>query len=370
MKARIFNFKNFKYLLVSVVVAFLGIFGIIFFANANTTPTTQTADLKVVGNQIQATGALTAQTQASLNFQIGGKLTYLPLKEGDKVYQGETIASLDTYSLQKELELAANAYQTANNGADQALQYQQAGVLEGQQRYSLDTTNKQGYSAIPETSVIYDNVKRIVDNANIAQNSAQINVDLAKYALSLATLTSPINGIILHEDVTTSGVNITPLTSFVVADPNSMVFRANVRQQDINFISVGNSASVVMDGANGQELTGVVDRIYPDVTTDASGESVYKVDIKINNLPKNLNFGQTGTVLINSNFNQKVILVPSWTVLSDSHIWVLAGRKPVLRTVTTGKSFDGETEILSGLTDNDKVITNPQSILTKLYSIL
>ena len=370
MKNKIFNKKTFKYSLITLLIVIIGIFSITFFADAAQPPKTQTADVKVVASNILASGSFAAQNQATLNFQIGGKLTYLPLKEGDTVYQGETIAQLDSYSLQKELQIAANTYQTSVNGANQASENQQAGVTEGQQRTSLDTYNKNGYSAIPETSVIYDTVKRLVDNANLAQNSAQLNVDLANYALSLASLTSPINGIILHEDVTTPNVNITPLTTFTVADPNSIVFSANVRQQDINFISVGNSATITLDGGNGQSFSGIVDRIYPQVSTDSNGESVYRVDIKINNLPTTVKFGQSGSVLIKSNFNQKVILVPSWAVLSDSYVWVLTNGKPVLKTVNSGSTFNGQTEILGGLTDTDKVITNPQSLLSNLYSIL
>lgn len=367
---KIFNKQTLKYVLATIVVVLFGIFTITFFANAAQKPKTQTSDVQIVSEQILATGNITAQNQAVLNFQLGGKLTYLPLKEGDTVYQGQTIASLDTYALEKQLQLAANVYQTLQNGASQTSESQQAGILEGQQRVSLDTTNKEGYSAIPESTVIYDNVQRIVNNAILAQNSAQINVDLANYALTLASLTSPINGIILHEDVTTPGVNVTPVTSFIVADPSSMVFSANVRQQDINFISVGNGATVVLDANNGQELSGIVDRIYPQLKVDSSGENVYRVDIKIDNLPSSVKFGQSGTVLIKSNFNQKVILVPSWTVISNSKIWVLSDNKMILKTVKIGDTFDGQMEILGGLSDTDKIITNPQSLLDKLYSIL
>jgi hypothetical protein len=82
-----------------------------------------------------------------------------------------------------------------------------------------------------------------------------------------------------------------------------------------------------------------------------------------------LQFGQSGTVLIKSNFNQKVILVPSWTVLSDSNIWVSSNGKAVLKKVSVGDTINGQTEVLSGLEDNDRVITNPESIISKLYSI-
>lgn len=360
-----------KYVLAIAVVAFIGVFSVSFFVHAYQTPKTETASVQVVGTEILSSGTTDSQNKATLNFQTGGKLAYLPFKEGDTVYQGQIIASLDTYALQKQLQLVANNFQTTKNAVDQALQSQSAGVLEGQQRTSLDTTNKQGYSAVPETDVIYDNVKRIVNNALLTQNSAQINVDIANYALQLASLTSPINGVILHEDATTPGVNVTPASSFVVADPTTMIFAANVRQQDIGFISTGNSAKIILDGHSGEVIMGVVDKIYPQKTILPTGESVYRVDIKADGLNQSVAMlGQGGTVLIKSNFRQKVMLVPSWTVLSQNFIWVLANSKPVLKEVAIGDTVNGQTEVLSGLSKNDKVITNPQSIISKKYQIL
>jgi hypothetical protein len=149
-----------------------------------------------------------------------------------------------------------------------------------------------------------------------------------------------------------------------------MVFNANVRQQEIAFISVGNSVTISLDALNGKILQGVVDKIYPQKTTLTNGDQVYRVDVKINNLPTSIKLGQAGTVLIKSNFNQKIILVPSWTVLSDSYVWVLDNQKPLLKKVTIGDTVNGQTEIMSGLEDTDKVITNPESIISKLYSII
>lgn len=367
---KILNKQTLKYIVVTIFIVIIGIFAVTFLAHAASSPKTETVDVNSVSQQILATGSIAAQTQASLSFQIGGKLIYLPFKEGDVISQGQTIAQLDSYALQKQLQIAANTYQATKNTVGQTQENQNAGVLEGQQRVALDQTNKQGYSAIPETQVIYDTVKTLVDNADLAQNSAQLNVDLANYAVQLATLTSPINGIVLHEDVNTAGVNITPITTFVVADPTSMVFSANVRQQEIAFISVGNPVSVSLDAFNGAVLQGVVDKIYPQKTVLSNGDQVYRVDVKINNLPASVKLGQSGTVLIKSNFNQKVTLVPSWTVLSDSYIWVLENGKPVLKKIIAGDTINGQTEVMSGLKDTDKVITNPQSIITKLYSII
>ncbi len=366
---KIFNKQLLRYLVVTFFVVVIGVFAVTFLVSAASPQKAETVAVNSISEQILATGSIAAQNQATLNFQMGGKLVYLPFKEGDTIYQGQTIAELDTTALQKQLQIAANNYQTAKNNGDQTQEAQAAGILEGQQRTSLDTTNRNAYSAIPEDSVIYDNVAKIVDNALLAQNSAQLGVDLANYSLQLSALTSPINGIVLHEDVTTAGVNVTPVTSFIVADPKSMVFSANVRQQDIDFISVGNPVVVSLDSLGGQTLQGVVDRIYPQKMTLANGDQVYRVDVTINNLPGTVKFGQSGTVLIKSNFNQKVILVPSWTVLSDSYVWVSDNGKPVLKNVIVGDTINGQTEVLSGLGDTDKVITNPEAIISKLYTI-
>src|ERR1035437_7711027 len=244
---KLFNKQTLKYLVVTIFVVLIGIFSITFFAHAASTPKTATVDVNPVSQQILATGSINAQTQAVLNFQMGGKVIYLPFKEGDTITQGQTIAQLDSYALQKQLQIAANTYQSAKNATNQVNENQNAGVIEGQQRTALDTTNKNSYSNVPEVNVITDTVKRLVDNANLSQNSAGLSVDLANYSLQLATITTPISGIVLHEDVNTTGVNISPVTTFVGSDSTLVGFSCNVRQQDIAFIKIGNSVSISFD---------------------------------------------------------------------------------------------------------------------------
>src|SRR5438067_2003967 len=65
---------------------------------------TQTASPHEVQNQILAKGSVRSQNEADLHFQTGGKLIYLPYKEGDVVSQGQTIGSLDSYAIAKQLQ--------------------------------------------------------------------------------------------------------------------------------------------------------------------------------------------------------------------------------------------------------------------------
>jgi multidrug resistance efflux pump len=368
MKNKLFRERTIQILGRSIVVSLIFI-AILFVAlRANSEAKTEALEIKSVASVIQADGSVIAQNQAILHFQLGGKLTYLPFKEGDRVYQGQTIASLDTYTLQRQLTAALNTYRSTRDNFDQAQQNDQTGVLRGQQKYSLEVTNKIGVGGQTEEDIINDMAKRILDQNQATLDNSVIQVELANYALSLATLTAPINGVITHLDVTTPLVNITPATSFVVSDPSTLIFRSNIFESDMDFVSVGNTVTVKLSG--GKSISGTVSKIYPDKITLPSGQKAYQVDIESEKTEGFAIMGQSGTALIRSNSQANAQLVPTWTVLNHDSVWVLSNGKPILRNVIVGKMHGNITEILSGLEAQDKVITNPESIAARKYKIL
>lgn len=368
MKNKLFS-KNNLILLIVVAGVFAGIAILVPpLFKGNAANKAQEVAVRVASSQIQADGAVVSKNEAVLHFQVGGKLTYLPVKEGDKVYAGETIASLDTYALQRQLQIAANTYETAKNANDQAQENQKSGVAEGQQRIALDTTNHNQYSDVTEQQVITDQVARIVDNSALAQNTAQLNVDLAKYAMQLATLSSPINGVLTHADVSTGGVNVTPVTTFIVDDPDTLVFRANVLENDIDYVATGQNATIKM--ANGKTISGTVEKIYPEKITLPTGDKAYRVDIASSGLTGQTTMEETGTVLIDNVEGHDVVQVPSWLVLAKNYVWVDENGTPTLRKVTVGVEHGNYTEITSGLTSEDKVIDSPKSIISNKYRVL
>ncbi|HSW88055.1 MAG TPA: efflux RND transporter periplasmic adaptor subunit [Candidatus Saccharimonadales bacterium] len=370
--------KTFIFVFIGILIAAFGVtlvvLNIIKQVHASS-PQTESIAVDPISSTITAEGAIHSQNEATLSFQTGGKLTYLPFKVGDSVKQGQTIAQLDTYALQRNLQLAANAYQTAKNSTDQTQENNQAGVVEGQQRTALDASTSNTYNNITEAQIVTDTVKRFVNNSNLAQNSAQLNVDLANYAIQLATLTAPFNGVVTHEDVTVANQNVTPSTTFSIADPSNLVFKANILPTDIDFVSVGSPATIRLDGQN-KTYQGTVTKIYPDKTTLSNGQKVYVVEIqsdavktvRVQSIEPLL--GKSGSVTIQSNTNANVIMVPTWTVLNYTYLWVMEDNKPVLKQITVGKTHGTNIEITSGLKPGDKVIINPKGIAQKEYQLL
>ena len=359
-------------IIIIILVADVGVFlSTIIHSNANAAQkNSQTAAVKSVDSSIIANGTITAQDQATLHFQTGGKLVSLPLKEGDTVTQGQMIAQLDTYAMQQQLAQAVNTYKSTQDTFNQTQENQQAGVVAAQQRTSLDTTvhNNADYSGTTEESLVQDAAKRFIDQGQLNLNSASLNVDIARYALQMATLTSPLTGVITHEDVTVAGQNVTPTTSFTVADPTTEVFRANIPANYIDFVSEGMNASVILDGVQ-QKINGTIVKIYPSKVTLADGESVYQVDIQSDQIKNTGKLDQAGTAIIMTNA-QNVMLIPAWTVLNGKYVWVDNNGKPQLKTVSVGAIHGNMIEITGGLSKDDRVITDPKSIPSKEYQIL
>ncbi|HUD45146.1 MAG TPA: efflux RND transporter periplasmic adaptor subunit [Patescibacteria group bacterium] len=370
------NKKLFITIIICIVITLvLGVASIqasITQANATALRTDSVA-VKPVSSQIVANGSVTAQNQATLNFQTGGKLVSVPFQEGDKVSQGQTVAQLDTYQLQRQLTAALNNYRSTRDNFDQTQQNSNNQILQDTQRgesnyygagigqYGVDNS---------ATNYLNDVAKRIVDENQANLDNSVINVELANYALQLSTLTSPLTGILTHEDVNVAGQNIGPTTTFVVADPSTMVFRAQVSENDIDFIQIGATATVQINGMPNQTFSGTVSKIYPNKQTLPDGEGIYQVDVSAPGILSSAKLDQTGIVTITSSVSNTVMLVPTWTVLNHQAVWVMESGKPVLKNVTLGKTHGNMIEILSGLSSQDTVIVNPAAIAAKHYQML
>lgn len=359
--------KSLLIVLGTIVIVLVVLFSATKLLALSTHPTyqTDTVAIKSIQDEISATGTIHSENEATLHFQTGGKIVYLPYKVGDAVYQGATIAQLDTYTLQRQLTAALNTYRSTRDTFDQTQQNNQNGNLAQQQKKTLDAS---AASPIDNTDVINNIVKSVVDQNQATLDNSVINVELANYALQLASLTSPINGVITAEDITTPNVNVTPVTSFSVADPTAPIFKAHVAETDIDYVTTGADVLITLNGLN-KQLSGTVTQIEPQKITDTTG-SYYIVDIASTDLKQYGKLGQAGNVLIANTQSGEHLLIPTWAILNHNYVWVLDNNQPVLKQVTIGKTHGSNTEVLSGVTADEKIITNPEAIAKNKYNIL
>ncbi|MCX6363212.1 MAG: peptidoglycan-binding protein [Actinobacteria bacterium] len=150
-----------------------------------------------------------------------------------------------------------------------------------------------------------------------------------------------------------------------VGAPRDLVAQALISQADIVDLKVGQKATLTIDGSIGDAFSGTISSIdtQPASSSSTGGSSStvqYTVEFAPHGLPTQARSGMTGTLAIILAERQNVLIVPTRAVSGTStttYVRVVSDGKPVLRQVTTGMATSTSTEIASGLTAGEVVVT-------------
>ena len=194
-----------------------------------------------------------------------------------------------------------------------------------------------------------------VANAALSARSAQVSLEQLEDRLSDYTVTAPIGGVVLARsfkagDMAAAGTSLASL-----ARPEDLRILTDIDELYINEIGVGQAARVTFTGDQGEPLTyeGTVSRV-DDAGVTSGGVTNYTVEITLDDAG-DLRYGMNVTVEIITARREGCMTVPA-SAVSGSTVQVLENGSPVERTVETGLSGGGVTEILSGLSPEDQVI--------------
>lgn len=204
----------------------------------------------------------------------------------------ETEASI--VFLERELELARRLFGRRAIPEIEFLQRERAAANEQRELAVLRAQLPRSAAAIDEARAQLDNID-LQFRAQAREELTEVIADLAVLNQSLRAaeqrlerteLTSPVRGLVNALPVTTIGAVIRPGESVVEIVPldDQLLVEAEVRPQDIAFISAGQTASVKLtayDYTVYGDLPGTVEPISADTFEDEQGNSFYRVSIKI-----------------------------------------------------------------------------------------
>lgn len=206
------------------------------------------------------------------------------------------------------------------------------------------------------------NTKESLDaeQARVAAMKAQ--QDLIQTQINTMTLRSPIAGVVTKQDArvgvfTQAGV---PVVS--VISSGTYEVEVYIPEVDIAKVAVGDAVSITLDAYTDQDIFKATVVSIDPAETILEGVATYKVTVAFENgndpriLP-----GMTANTTIRANEKKDVIAVPTRAIITDGDqkkVRVLKDGKMHEVAVTTGlKSSDGRTEIVSGISSGEEVIT-------------
>ncbi len=384
-----------KKLAVVVVIIAVAFFGYRKLSSSNKTQVqyqTEKVQRGTLVVSVSGSGQVSTANSSPIDTEASGVVSKLYVKDGDTVKAGEKIAdlTLDLIGQQKSAQ-AYSSYQSAKNtlAAAQANMYslQSAMFTKWNSFYNLATNSTYQNSdgspnntnrALPEFHISqddwlaaeadYKNQQNVVNQAQTNLNSAWLN-----YQQAAPTIYAPISGrvdglayqvgsIIASAQSTSGSSNSTPSTTkiaSIVTDASPTV-TVNLTEIDIPTIKIGNKATVTLSAFSDKTFAGEVFSI-DTAGVVSSGVTTYPTVVKLLTDRKDILPNMSANVNIITTVKNNVLLVPTTAVQTQgnvSTVMVMKNGTPQPTEVQTGLSSDTQTEITSGLSEGDTIVTN------------
>ncbi len=180
----------------------------------------------------------------------------------------------------------------------------------------------------------------------------------AQEKLADYTVRAPIDGTIAQVsakkgDAASSGSSIATLIS------TQQMVEISLNEVDISKIKVGQKAVLTFDAIDGLTITGTVADM-DSIGTATQGVVNYAVKISFDTQDDRVKPGMSVSANIITNVKQDTLIASNSAIKTQngqSYVQILQNGKPVNQQVQTGLANDSETEIISGVSEGQEVIT-------------
>ena len=225
--------------------------------------------------------------------------------------------------------------------------------------------------------------------------AAEANIAQAREALTYTTITSPIDGVITRiqaevGEVVVFGTMNNPGTVIMeVADLSQMLVVAQVDESDVGSLKVGQTARVHIQAWPDKVFKGTVQAIALSHKQDNQGSKYYETEILLQEQGEHIFTGMTADVDIEVAEHKDVLILPSQAVLGRkvdelpvdirdklseeeknrtyaTVVYRFVDGKAVTTPIKIGESDLTHTIILSGITEEDKIVVGPYNVLENL----
>ncbi|MFA6285608.1 MAG: efflux RND transporter periplasmic adaptor subunit [Parcubacteria group bacterium] len=353
--------SNRQLIAIAAIAALIGIsiWAAIHFTQIPAFSKTQIFEVQkgAIKTEISADITLQPATNADLAFENSGKIKNIYVSVGDQVKKGQLLAeevNSDYVVSLRQAEAARSAAEADLEGAQENIDVQKAKLKSLERAKAAKYDVKAQKETKNQADSGADSKEALLEAANQAVIAA--NLQLAK-----TRLTAPANGVITEKSIEIGEVVSQAGSVMKIASTDVLEADAYVSELDVKKIAVGASAQISMSSADGRkiDLESKVKNIYP-AETNQNGTSSYKVVFELAGQDSNFKSGMTGTVNIKISERSGSIVVPQSSVFSDGgkkYVMVMSGGFPERKDVQIGaQSSDGMVEILSGLSEGDKVL--------------
>lgn len=354
------------------------------FGQKGEQPQYQTAKVErgTLVSSVSASGNISSGNSVSVTTSATGVVSSVYVHNGDAVSLGQKIAdiTLDTASQQKQTAAWASylSAQNALTAAKSKMNALQSALFKANQTFVKGAGTEDPITDDP-TYIIQkaDWQQAEADYKNqagvIAQTEAALSSAWFTYQQTSASITVPIAGNIANLTLTpglpiqsqssatdNSTGNASQAVGTVAINGGQLQASVNLSEIDVTKVKEGQKVTLTLDAFPGKTFTGKVASIDTNGSI-SSGVTTYPATITIDSAVSTIYPNMAVSARIITLVKDDVLLVPSGAIQSangETSARVLRNKQVQQVAVEIGESSDTQTEILSGLSVGDEVITS------------
>ena len=239
------------------------------------------AETGTLESAIELSGNLAPETRVDIRSKLPGTLESVRVQLGDKVTEGQVLATLDRREIDAQVDAAVAAVavvKAAAEAAEAAFENAAQEVTRARGLYEKGAIPKQRLEAA-EMQWRASKAQRDLAAANVQQSDAALR--RAREVLRDATLRSPVSGVIVERNFdagTLVGPGSDPLMA--VANLRTLKLEAGVSELEAGRLKPGAAARVTVAAKPGEVFEGRISALAPEV--DAKNRH-FRVEIKVAN---------------------------------------------------------------------------------------
>lgn len=364
---------------------------------------TQPAALADLTVEVSATGTLQPLNQVDISSELSGVVRSVAADENQQVKKGDVLAALDTSKLEAQIERAKASAKAAEANVEDAAVTLRENEKALQRATALAGRGMATDQALEAATATRDRSRSAKDIAEANLAIAQADMKSQQTDLAKSTIYAPIDGIVLTRSVdpgqTVASSLQAPVLFVIAADLRKMELKAAIDEADIGSVKQGQQSRFMVDAFPERTFNAKIrDISYASVTTD--GVVTYDARLDVANDELLLRPGMTATVTVVTKQANDTLTVPSaafryrpaaaqstrsWSLLDmftgrmgrpggnrprqqqaerpadgSRTLYILKDGAPQPVSVKIGSTNGELTEILSGLSEGDQVITAQQ----------
>lgn len=327
-----------------------------------------------MSTEYSVNGKVAADNEVQVFPMLAGQVLTLSVSEGEKVSKGQTLLSVDTSTVTSTMSSLRESYNATKTATDKAIENAQISVqqaqlaventealLEAGAAAEQDLTKAKQGLAQAQAGVAQARAQQAASLAQIQASMDQIN----KQA-SLGTVTAPCAGTVTTVNVVQGGMASSAQPAVVIAEDSRVKINASVSEDVFAGLHVGDSAGVQISVLSDEVKSAKIVSLPAAANQQTN---LYDVSVSV---PEGSDpaIGAFATVIFYTDRRENTLSVPTECVLTgnDNERYLFTvdegGTTAKRVTVETGLVGKTQTEITSGLTAGDRVVTKGQSYLS------